>query len=511
MMTTPELELIQVQLKSAIQNHQILVSKIKADLQNVELKTQLRDLQKQITVLSEKQRIIVQSLRKDIITKKSPVSSQVNIQPTCLPLGAASLAITSVPPAAHTMSQPAHLLLQPVNQLIPTVFAAQSIGQPISPQICAMPQFVQSIGQLVTSIPQPAHINQQILPQPANIQATSVIPIQPARILPAPIPVSLLTTAVTNVVSSAVKTELQITNKSQPSSPLRVPQYPKSRSTSQGSSKSSSSTSIQRQPSSDDLGDKTVDKKPTPEEKEKLNFMNALELITREALNELKNKRYDRRRRTTANPLYNFEPDIRKRPNSLTLNSLPGAKRSRGRPPKISRTSPCNSHPSTPDSNDSWTGIKNGVFKNGASEFQEVRDLSCSKCGMVDNLIPCDTCHRAYHIHCVEPSLPSIPEGRWSCPKCHANGKSGTWSAETLAMVHNFIANKTAKEEEKRKLQRKSSDLLAEKMMIENKTKSLNESLMQQRQRKEEMLERHRLTQQSVETMKNFIKVIQAS
>ncbi|CAG2204438.1 unnamed protein product [Mytilus edulis] len=433
MMTTPELELIQVQLKSAIQNHQILVSKIKADLQNVELKTQLRDLQKQITVLSEKQRIIVQSLRKDIITKKSPVSTQMNIQPTCLPLGATSIAITTVPPAAHAMSQPAHLLLQPVvNQLIPTVFAAQSIGQPISPQICAMPQFVQSIGQLVTSLPQPAHINQQILPQPTNIQTTPVIPIQPARILPAPLPVSLIQTAVTNVVSSVIKTD-----KSQPSSPLRVPQYPKSRSTSQGSSKSSSSTSIQRQPSSDDLGDRTVDKKPTPEEKEV----------------ELKNKRYDRRRRTTANPLYNFEPDI----------------------------------------------------------FQEVRDLSCSKCGMVDNLIPCDTCHRAYHIHCVEPSLPSIPEGRWSCPKCHANGKSGTWSAETLAMVHNFIANKTAKEEEKRKLQRRSSDLLAEKMMIENKTKSLNETLMQQRQRKEELLERHRLTQQSVETMKNFIKVIQAS
>ena len=47
-MTTPELELIQAQLKSSIQNHQILVSKIKADLQNNELKTQLRELKNKL-------------------------------------------------------------------------------------------------------------------------------------------------------------------------------------------------------------------------------------------------------------------------------------------------------------------------------------------------------------------------------------------------------------------------------------------------------------------------------
>jgi hypothetical protein len=64
-----------------------------------------------------------------------------------LPTGVTTIAISTVPPAAHTMSQPAHLLLQPVNQLIPAMFASQSLCQPISPQICAMPQFVQSIGR----------------------------------------------------------------------------------------------------------------------------------------------------------------------------------------------------------------------------------------------------------------------------------------------------------------------------------------------------------------------------
>lgn len=147
-----------------------------------------------------------------------------------LPTGVTSIAISTVPPAAHTMSQPAHLLLQPVNQLIPAMFATQSLCQPISPQICAMPQFVQPIGQLVTSIPQPAHLSQPILPQPTNIQPSPIIPIQPARILPAPQHVSLVSTAVTNVVSSVVKLEPQTVNKSASTSPLRVPQYPKSRS-----------------------------------------------------------------------------------------------------------------------------------------------------------------------------------------------------------------------------------------------------------------------------------------
>lgn len=144
-----------------------------------------------------------------------------------MPLGTSSIAITSVPPAAHTMPQPAHLLIQPVNQLIPTVFAAQSIGQQISPQICAMPQFVQPIGQLVTSLPQPAHLNQPIMPQPGTVQSTPVIPIQPARILPAPPPISIAPATATNNDSSVVKSEPQI--KGQGPSPLKVPQYPKFR------------------------------------------------------------------------------------------------------------------------------------------------------------------------------------------------------------------------------------------------------------------------------------------
>ncbi|KAM7507797.1 hypothetical protein LguiA_018250 [Lonicera macranthoides] len=35
-----------------------------------------------------------------------------------------------------------------------------------------------------------------------------------------------------------------------------------------------------------------------------------------------------------------------------------------------------------------------------------------------DKVILCDDCDHGYHIYCTRPPLGSIPEGRWSCPKC---------------------------------------------------------------------------------------------
>lgn len=30
----------------------------------------------------------------------------------------------------------------------------------------------------------------------------------------------------------------------------------------------------------------------------------------------------------------------------------------------------------------------------------------------------CDSCTSAYHIHCLNPPLPEIPDGDWKCPRC---------------------------------------------------------------------------------------------
>ncbi|XP_064482393.1 PHD finger protein 21A-like isoform X2 [Ornithodoros turicata] len=61
-----ELQNLQSQLKSAIQSHQIVLSKMRIDPQNTALQKQLHDLQAEIKALSDKQKQVVQQLRSDL-------------------------------------------------------------------------------------------------------------------------------------------------------------------------------------------------------------------------------------------------------------------------------------------------------------------------------------------------------------------------------------------------------------------------------------------------------------
>ncbi|XP_070562035.1 chromodomain-helicase-DNA-binding protein 4-like isoform X2 [Ptychodera flava] len=42
----------------------------------------------------------------------------------------------------------------------------------------------------------------------------------------------------------------------------------------------------------------------------------------------------------------------------------------------------------------------------------------CEVCQQGGEIILCDTCPRAYHLVCLDPELDEAPEGRWSCPHC---------------------------------------------------------------------------------------------
>ena len=47
--------------------------------------------------------------------------------------------------------------------------------------------------------------------------------------------------------------------------------------------------------------------------------------------------------------------------------------------------------------------------------------LACAECGKVDDaeLMLCDGgCNRGFHLHCLQPPLESVPEGKWSCEAC---------------------------------------------------------------------------------------------
>lgn len=52
-----------------------------------------------------------------------------------------------------------------------------------------------------------------------------------------------------------------------------------------------------------------------------------------------------------------------------------------------------------------------------ASESSEHAD-QCAVCSEGGELLCCDTCPLAYHIHCVYPPLRRIPRGNWACQVC---------------------------------------------------------------------------------------------
>uniref|UniRef100_A0A1A7XGU3 PHD finger protein 21Ab n=2 Tax=Iconisemion striatum TaxID=60296 RepID=A0A1A7XGU3_9TELE len=76
-----ELQTLQEALKVEIQIHQKLVAQMKQDPQNADLKRQLHELQAKITALSEKQKKVVEQLRKELLVKQEPEAKlQLQVQ-----------------------------------------------------------------------------------------------------------------------------------------------------------------------------------------------------------------------------------------------------------------------------------------------------------------------------------------------------------------------------------------------------------------------------------------------
>ncbi|XP_043469159.1 chromodomain-helicase-DNA-binding protein Mi-2 homolog isoform X2 [Leptopilina heterotoma] len=57
-------------------------------------------------------------------------------------------------------------------------------------------------------------------------------------------------------------------------------------------------------------------------------------------------------------------------------------------------------------------------FPDGETDHQDY----CEVCQQGGEIILCDTCPRAYHLVCLEPELEETPEGKWSCPHCEGEG-----------------------------------------------------------------------------------------
>ncbi|ETE66844.1 PHD finger protein 21B, partial [Ophiophagus hannah] len=196
-------------------------------------------------------------------------------------------------------------------------------------------------------------------------------------------------------------------------------------------------------------------KKKKDENPEKIAFMVALGLVTTEYLEEIQSKRQERKRRSTANPAYS------------------------------------------------------GLLE---TENEVSHEEYCSACKHGANLQPCGTCSRAYHLSCLDPPLKTIPKGAWVCPKCQEKvlkkDDNVPWSG-TLAVVQSYVTHKTVKEEEKRRLLKRSSELRGEHRQLEEKECFLNNAMKKCLEIKNSLLAQQKGVQSSLEHLKTLIRLIQ--
>ncbi|XP_053111307.1 PHD finger protein 21B isoform X2 [Hemicordylus capensis] len=216
------------------------------------------------------------------------------------------------------------------------------------------------------------------------------------------------------------------------------------------------------------------------ENPEKIAFMVALGLVTTEYLEEIQNKRQERKRRSTANPAYSglLETERKRLASNYLNNPLFLSKRA--------NEDPC------------WKEINH--------------DEHCSTCKCGANLQLCGICPRAYHLSCLEPPLKTAPKGVWVCPKCQEKvlkkDENVPW-AGTLAIVQSYVTHKTVKEEEKRKLLNRSCELRGEHRQLEEKERFLNNAIKKCLELKNSLLAQQKGVQTSLERLKTLIRLIQ--
>ncbi|KFO61795.1 PHD finger protein 21B, partial [Corvus brachyrhynchos] len=231
-------------------------------------------------------------------------------------------------------------------------------------------------------------------------------------------------------------------------------------------------------------------KKKKEQNPEKIAFMVALGLVTTEHLEEIQSKRQERKRRSTANPAYSglLETE-RKRLASNCLNN----------PLFLS----------TRERRSQWIDFTQGIL---LLQNEIHHDEHCTACKHGVNLQPCGTCPRAYHLNCLDPPLKTAPKGVWVCPKCQQKvlkkDDNVPWTG-TLAIVHSYVTHKTVKEEEKRKLLKRSSELKSEHRQLEEKDRLLNNAMKKCLELKTSLLAQQKGTQSSLERLKTLIRLIQ--
>ncbi|XP_033060503.1 PHD finger protein 21A isoform X7 [Trachypithecus francoisi] len=578
-----ELQTLQEALKVEIQVHQKLVAQMKQDPQNADLKKQLHELQAKITALSEKQKRVVEQLRKNLIVKQEqPDKFQIqplpqsenklqtaqqqplqqlqqqqqyhhhhtqqsaaaspNLTASQKTVTTASMITTKTLPLvlkAATATMPASVVGQrPTIAMVTAINSQKAVlstdvqNTPVNLQTSSKvtgpgAEAVQIVAkntvtlQVQATPPQPIKVPQfippprltprpnflpQVRPKPV---AQNNIPIAPApppmlaapqliqrpvmltKFTPTTLPTSQNSIHPVRVVNGQTATIAKTFPMAQltsiviatPGTRLAGPQTVQlSKPSLEKQTVKSHTEADEKQTESRTVTPPAAPKPKREENPQKLAFMVSLGLVTHDHLEEIQSKRQERKRRTTANPVYSgavFEPE-RKKSAVTYLNST--------------------MHP--------------GTRKRANEEHWPKGDIHedfCSVCRKSGQLLMCDTCSRVYHLDCLDPPLKTIPKGMWICPRCQdqmlKKEEAIPWPG-TLAIVHSYIAYKAAKEEEKQKLLKWSSDLKQEREQLEQKVKQLSNSISKCMEMKNTILARQKEMHSSLEKVKQLIRLI---
>nr|BAC65327.1 PFTF1 [Mus musculus] len=501
-----ELQTLQEALKVEIQVHQKLVAQMKQDPQNADLKKQLHELQAKITALSEKQKRVVEQLRKNLIVKQEqpdkfqiqPLSQSENKLQTAQQQPLQPLQ-QQQPQQPQQQQQQQQQHAQQSAAAPPSLTASQvqaTPPQPIKvPQFIPPPRLTPRPNFLPQVRPKPvAQNNIPIAPAPPPMLAAPQLiqrPVMLTKFTPTTLPTSQNSIHPVRVVNGQTATIAKTFPMAQltsiviatPGTRLPGPQ------TVQLSKPSLEKQTVKSHPEAEEkqAESRTVTPPAAPKPKreenpQKLAFMVSLGLVTHDHLEEIQSKRQERKRRTTANPVYSgavFEPE-RKKSAVTYLNST--------------------MHP--------------GTRKRANEEHWPKGDIHedfCSVCRKSGQLLMCDTCSRVYHLDCLEPPLKTIPKGMWICPRCQdqmlKKEEAIPWPG-TLAIVHSYIAYKAAKEEEKQKLLKWSSDLKQEREQLEQKVKELSSSISKCMEMKSSILARQKEMRSSLDKVKRLIRLV---
>nr|XP_021142858.1 PHD finger protein 21A isoform X9 [Columba livia] len=463
-----ELQTLQEALKVEIQVHQKLVAQMKQDPQifflsnqNADLKKQLHELQAKITALSEKQKRVVEQLRKNLIVKQEQPDSKFQIQPlaqsenklqtpqpqplqqlqqhhhqqqqqstapspnvigsqktvttasmiTTKTLPLVLKAATATMPASVVGQRPTIAMVTAINNNQKAVLSTDAQSAPVNLQTTNKvtgpgPEAVQIVAKntvtlQVQATPQPIKVPQfipppRLTPRPNFLPQVRPKPVAQNNIPIAPAPPPML--AAPQLIQRPVMLTTKFTPTSLPNSqnsihPVRVVNgqtatiaktFPMAQLTSiviaapgtrlagpqtvQISKPNVEKQTIkphveaeEKQTESHTVTPPAAPKPKREENPQKLAFMVSLGLVTHDHLEEIQSKRQERKRRTTANPVYSgavFEPERKKSAVTYLNSTMHPGTRKRGRPPKyntvlgfgaLTPTSPLSSYPDSPE------------------------------------------------------------------------------------------------------------------------------------------------------------------